>query len=256
MYKTIIDRNKHLSKHTLYPEFDFPGDDSDGFSIYSCSFDYSSSLWYLINNLANTSGTKNYDSIIKENIDYGFGYKEKPTTVRDWVNYEKQTNLLSASSISGSFVLGIKQQYIGNRIKQNTFTFNDTANNKTYADDGYGNIISGSTKIGNIFYETGIISVYDDISTGAGNFNFTYSCINDIYEQSWLCEINESELNSSTNPTSYVSGSQVIKHVGDVYFTTIGLYNQYNELLLTSRLANPLKRDFVNDVSIKVKLDM
>lgn len=69
-----------------------------------------------------------------------------------------------------------------------------------------------------------------------------------------------SEFNYSANP-SFSSGS-----VGDVSFTefinspqtfitTVGLYNDENELLATAKLSKPLKKDFTKEALVRVKLD-
>jgi hypothetical protein len=69
-----------------------------------------------------------------------------------------------------------------------------------------------------------------------------------------------SEFNYSENP-SYISGS-----TGEVlyssfinnpqsYITTVGLYNDNNELLAVAKLSKPLKKDFTKEALVRVKLD-
>ncbi len=69
-----------------------------------------------------------------------------------------------------------------------------------------------------------------------------------------------SEYNYSENP-SFISGS-----TGEVlfssfinnpttYITTVGLYNDTNELLAVAKLSRPLKKDFTKEALIRVKLD-
>ena len=69
-----------------------------------------------------------------------------------------------------------------------------------------------------------------------------------------------SEFNYSENP-SYISGS-----TGDVlfdslinspqsYITTVGLYNDTNELLAVAKLSKPLVKDFTKETLLRVKLD-
>lgn len=69
-----------------------------------------------------------------------------------------------------------------------------------------------------------------------------------------------SEFNYSENP-SYISGS-----TGDVlfsslintpqsYMTTVGLYNDTNELLAVAKLSKPLLKDFTKETLLRVKLD-
>jgi hypothetical protein len=68
------------------------------------------------------------------------------------------------------------------------------------------------------------------------------------------------EFNYTTNP-SFISGS-----TGDVlypsfinnpqtYITTVGLYNDANELLAVAKLSRPLVKDFTKEALIRVKLD-
>jgi len=69
-----------------------------------------------------------------------------------------------------------------------------------------------------------------------------------------------SEFNYSENP-SFISGS-----TGDVlytqfinspqtYLTTVGMYNDNNELLAVAKLSKPLTKDFTKEALIRVKLD-
>jgi hypothetical protein len=69
-----------------------------------------------------------------------------------------------------------------------------------------------------------------------------------------------SELNYSENP-SFISGS-----TGDVlydsfinspqsYVTTVGLYNDTNELLAVAKLSKPLVKDFTKETLLRVKID-
>jgi hypothetical protein len=69
-----------------------------------------------------------------------------------------------------------------------------------------------------------------------------------------------SEFNYSENP-SFISGS-----TGDVlydtfinspqsFITTVGLYNDSNELVAVAKLSRPLTKDFTKESLIRVKLD-
>ena len=72
--------------------------------------------------------------------------------------------------------------------------------------------------------------------------------------------VRNAELNYSQNP-SYISGS-----TGEVIYssfinnpqtfpTTIGLYNDNNELLAVAKLSRPLLKDFTKEALVRVKLD-
>jgi hypothetical protein len=68
------------------------------------------------------------------------------------------------------------------------------------------------------------------------------------------------EFNYSTNP-SFISGStgevlypQFINNP-QTYITTVGMYNDANELLAVAKLSRPLVKDFTKEALIRVKLD-
>ena len=64
----------------------------------------------------------------------------------------------------------------------------------------------------------------------------------------------------SNNPT-FTTGSlgefKQVTFIGDpkVYITTIGLYNDRQELLAVAKLSRPVIKSFVNECVIKCKLD-
>ena len=68
------------------------------------------------------------------------------------------------------------------------------------------------------------------------------------------------EYNFSNNPT-FVTGSvgefSQATFIGDpkVYITTIGMYNDRQELLAVAKLSQPVQKSFSNEALIKVKLD-
>jgi len=69
-----------------------------------------------------------------------------------------------------------------------------------------------------------------------------------------------SEFNYSENP-SFISGStgEVIYdnfiNAPQTYITTVGMYNDSNELLAVAKLSRPLLKDFTKEALIRVKLD-
>jgi hypothetical protein len=76
----------------------------------------------------------------------------------------------------------------------------------------------------------------------------------------YFVRIKNAEYNFSNNP-SYVTGSvgQIAQStfVGDpkTYITTVGLYNDRQELLAVAKLSKPLLKSFQREALIRVKLD-
>jgi hypothetical protein len=112
------------------------------------------------------------------------------------------------------------------------------------------------------------------------NFTSSTSTINfqsarTIYETQYKCTIRENEFNYSLNPSLISSSTFVnplltsgsISTLGQVYdfvtgsffspyITTVGLYNDNNELLAVAKLSQPLPTSRTTDMSILVNLDM
>jgi hypothetical protein len=68
------------------------------------------------------------------------------------------------------------------------------------------------------------------------------------------------EFNYSENP-SFISGStgtilyDAFIQNPQTYITTVGMYNDNNELLAVAKLSKPLKKDFTKEALVRVKLD-
>jgi len=76
----------------------------------------------------------------------------------------------------------------------------------------------------------------------------------------YFCRIKNRDFNFSNNPSFYTGSDGQFRHpsfVGDpkTYITTIGLYNEQNELLAVSKLSQPLLKTFDREALVKIKLD-
>jgi hypothetical protein len=82
-----------------------------------------------------------------------------------------------------------------------------------------------------------------------------------IYEQEIRCKVNENEFNLSHNPTLTIDNSGSLKSFAltnefSPYVTTVGLYNNRNELLAVAKLAQPIPLSSVTDTTFVVKYDL
>ena len=187
-------------------------------------------------------------------------------------------------------VFSIPSNLFGEYIKPGSFQLAVSASTTVLNDDGQGNVLLGSLKVGDIIYEHGIVVLtndgipgqdgygyinYEGGTYGAGDASFIEDFINSpdlvctfdstitIYESQYKCTIRENEFNFSQNP-SLISGSSnsgVIYNFAtgsyfNPYITTIGLYNNNKELLAVAKLAQPLPLSAVTDTTIMVNLDL
>ena len=141
----------------------------------------------------------------------------------------------SSNDIIG--VISIPVRLFGDYIRPNSFTF--PAESGSLTDDGEGNILSGSTIIGNIFYPHGLITITSastDVITNfitSSNVTCSFSSSYKIFETQYKCTIRENEFNLSLNPST-ISGSTEgtpYAFINESYFspyvTTVGLYDEH-----------------------------
>jgi hypothetical protein len=106
---------------------------------------------------------------------------------------------------------------------------------------------------------TPMSSLYKAIS-GSTAASFTINSQETITSDYIFIRPRSSEFNYSENP-SFISGStgEVLYsnfiNNPQVYITTVGLYNDTNELLAVAKLSRPLVKDFTKEALVRVKLD-
>ena len=92
------------------------------------------------------------------------------------------------------------------------------------------------------------------------NNGFIARNVENVASTHYFVRAKSAAFNFSNNPT-FVTGTlgdlnnqDMIKNP-TVYFTTIGMYNDNNELLAVAKLSQPLKKSFTNEALVRVKLD-
>lgn len=81
-----------------------------------------------------------------------------------------------------------------------------------------------------------------------------------IYEKVITCTVKDYEFNLSYNPTLLISGSQVKNFVTGSdfhpYVTTVGLYNDNNDLLAVAKFGQPIPVSQDTDTTYIIKMDL
>jgi hypothetical protein len=80
-----------------------------------------------------------------------------------------------------------------------------------------------------------------------------------VSSQYAFVRVRNSEFNYSTNPSN-ITGSGDLRHniminAPQAYMTTVGLYNDNNDLLAVAKLSQPLLKDFTKEALVRIKLD-
>jgi hypothetical protein len=76
----------------------------------------------------------------------------------------------------------------------------------------------------------------------------------------YFCRITNNEFNHSQNPSYFTGSNAELANSSFIiepttYITTVGLYNDNNELLAVAKLSQPFKKDLNTEALIKIKLD-
>ena len=132
---------------------------------------------------------------------------------------------------------------------------------------------NGSPYIGNVFYQTGISTITHPGYLNALNSNVTddegemyqykFQGSHLIYENEYQCTVEEHEFNDTLNTTARKRiSSQEQELAGFVtssnfkpYVTTIGLYNENNDLLVVGKLGQPIRTSNETDTTFVVRWD-
>jgi hypothetical protein len=88
--------------------------------------------------------------------------------------------------------------------------------------------------------------------------NFSLNSLETITSRYFNIKVNFQELNYTTNPSVIDANGNIIYSTlvdnPETYITSIGLYNNQNELMGVAKLSTPLKKSFTGTLNLKVKL--
>ena len=89
--------------------------------------------------------------------------------------------------------------------------------------------------------------------------SFTLQSEETITSNYIFVRVRNNEFNYSTNP-SYITGSGELRHdvminTPQAYITTVGLYNDNNDLVGVAKLSKSLLKDFTKEALVRIKLD-
>lgn len=184
-------------------------------------------------------------------------------------------------------VISIPSKLFGDKLQPGSFLL--TSDSGSIVDDGNGNLVvlASGDLCGVIIYQHGLgVITYDGtpgsfygsasygVDTYGGetnafitnfitstNVTCSFSSSYTLFETQYKCTFDPSEFNFSLNP-SLISGSTdgtVYDFVTGSYFnpyvTTVGLYNEAQDLIAVGKLAKPLPSNNVTDTSIIINID-
>ena len=124
------------------------------------------------------------------------------------------------------------------------------------ASAGTGGIVLGTDRSSNSIVNNPE-KIYNALNIGAG---FTINNEEVLSSDFIFVRARNNEFNYSENP-SFISGStgELVQSSfvdnPQTYITTVGMYNDANDLLAVAKLSRPLPKDFTKEMLVRVKLD-
>jgi hypothetical protein len=223
---------------------------------------------YYSNYLRSDNGSPAFTSSIGiDGVRIGQGGIEQPSYENYLPNTLLANRVFPTSSNDVIGVMSIPSNLFGEYIKPGTFSYANTI--ATYTDDGEGGLISGSTKVGDIIYKHGMAIMTANNLTHTNRFvldsNITcsFQSTMTIYESQYKCTFSPNEYTYTQNPSAIIGSSNsgvVYDFLTGSYFqpyiTTVGLYNNANQLVAVGKLSQPLQSSNVTDTTILVNLDL
>lgn len=76
-----------------------------------------------------------------------------------------------------------------------------------------------------------------------------------LYSFQYQCRMSPSEFNRSNNITAYTQTSEGVVQTHSPYITTVGLYNDSNQLLAVGKISQPIKKSSVIQQTVIIQFD-
>ena len=175
------------------------------------------------------------------------------------------------------FVYSIPTDIIGTHIEPSSFKLTPSSSINPYyggrapiIDNGEGILMLSEstdyTNIGNIIYTHGVIILTDNLIASRVSDNprlnkLEFKSNQPIYTYNYHCKVSDYEYNHTLNPSALTgSDNRLRNNVSgsnfNPYITSIGLYNDAQELIAVCKLGQPLTKPSNTELAIQVKLDI
>ena len=209
---------------------------------------------YMDNNYSTDLGVDSIDvanNLYIENVEYLFGSSNPNCTLTE-LDYLADEDL-----------------YVDESTKEYIVHSTSARSCNDIVDDGEGRLYFKFSEprkyVGNVIYTHGQLIITDEIVAMYYNSYFNavlkWKSNLPIFTHNYHCKFKTDEFNYSLNKTilqnsdglakSFVTGSFF-----QPYFTTVGLYNDSNELMAVGKLGRPTPKSTDTDMSVVLKLDM
>ena len=228
-----------------------------------------------------TAGGKNLDDILAINVNRA-RYKEQLEPGNIQLNLKNGSTIISLIDDSGQTEVVGASGRVFNMVSGalNIGTANEGTISSVTASNGQGwglfypdagimllNPMAVAAGLGVAFVSASAANTYSNASNNmklyqaiSASADFQARRTENVSTSHYFVRANNREFNFSNNPT-FITGSvgQFVQATFErdpkVYITSVGLYDDANELLAVAKTSKPIEKSFDKEVAIKVKLD-
>ena len=223
---------------------------------------------------------KSLDQLYFKNYDTSSGELARSSSFD--VHLESSINTGSRALGDMAFVYSIPRNRFGTHIEPGSLSFGENrvyksgsyttggyvADGEEIYDDGEGSLRIGSTAGsigGTVVYSHGQVILTDKPQTlyyqGTPLQDFNWKSNVPIYTYNYTVRLSDYEFNFTQNPSALTGSNNSLKNefTGSYfqpYITTVGLYNDSNELIAVAKLSKPLPKSKNTETAIQIKLDI
>ena len=276
-YKKLNKQDAYITTYVAHKPWSILSNQYSTYGITLTSVNTTTNSKYLnsINQLYYPSKSLSSGNVVSHSFDY---YEQ--TTLFN-TDYRTRASVLPR-------IISIPRALYGTAIQPNTVVIewreSSRGESTLILDDGEGGLYIAETSpksyVGDVIYPHGIAiltqSPYNSRTIASIGFNSSQP----IYTYNYHCKIRESEYNYTYNPsalsgslkTIYDNNGNVYSTSGSVsdgvlknnvtgssfqpYITTVGLYNDANELIAVAKMGQPVPKPANTEMTIIVKIDI
>lgn len=284
-YKKLNKQDVFITTYTAHKTWAVTGSDftSYGIQVIEATGSYLTSLRQLY------YPTKVSNNIISHSFDYypqTTLYFSQSRNLTDTVKILSIPRQLYGTHIhtDGSFTLEVASTAYVSSSYVETGYVEGSSGVIQILDDGEGNLyVSASNPrhyIGDIVYPHGVVVLTDDLYSPQQIESVTFKSSQPIFTHNYHCKVREFENNFTYNPSALTSSLKTVyDNEGNIfstsasisdgklnnnvtgssftpYITTVGLYNDANELIAVGKLNRPVPKPANTEMTIIVKIDI
>jgi hypothetical protein len=179
------------------------------------------------------------------------------TSLTRFIGENKVFYIISGSN-GNAYTSAASSSYYGMMFPDlDLIILNATASSTVSLTNVFAPLTQATSSISAANYNT--VKLYNSIISGSATGSFQLKSSETVSSRYFFTRVKNSEFNYTSNPSIIDANGNLLYTTlinnPQTYVTTVGMYNDNNELLAVAKLSKPLTKDFTKEALIRIKLD-